>query len=422
MVTRSKDGPSSDTLRGAVLAANRIGGNNTIWLPAGSYHLTAQGSGDQLSVTRGSLTIIGFGGKLGNSKHPTRTIVDSDCMTRFFHVLPSAHLTLQNIELTGGGNDAEKSGAIKNEGKLILENCVIRDNGALIGAGIYNSGQLTMNHVVVSGNSCYDGLGGSGGGIYNVGTLVANDCAISNNAAAAGLSGYYSTGGLWVFSGPQPSEAGFNAGDGGGIFNAGTMTLNRCSIMDNATGRGGYAIAGYDQGADGGAGGNGGGISNAGSLRVNHCVITGNSCGDGGAGASGGPGLDGGLGWWVVGANIDGGDGGNGGSGGSGGGVFNAPGSTTQSLNSLIALNAVGSGGAAGPGYPGNTEFFNISAGTDGSSGTNGFGPDLSGGFISSGYNLIGAGDGSSGFTNGIQHDIVGNIATPANPELFRLK
>jgi hypothetical protein len=268
-----------------------------------------------------------------------------------------------------------------------------------------------MNNDVVSGNSCYGEEAGSGGGIYNVGTLIANDCIVSNNASGTGRDGGFFDGiGDTIITGPQPSISGGDAGSGGGIFNAGAMTLNRCFIMDNSTGQGGSASSGAWQGANGGAGGNGAGICNMGSLKMNRCVIGGNTCGGGDSGSAGDSGWGGTTGY----------NGGNGGSGGSGGGVFNAPGFTAQSFNSLIALNAGGSGGSAGAGYPGYPGF--ISAGTDGNPGTNGFGPDLSGSFISSGYNLVGAADNSIGFINGIQHDLVGSIAAPASPKLFKLK
>ncbi|HWX21054.1 MAG TPA: LamG-like jellyroll fold domain-containing protein [Candidatus Binatia bacterium] len=43
---------------------------------------------------------------------------------------------------------------------------------------------------------------------------------------------------------------------------------------------------------------------------------------------------------------------------------------------------------------------------------------DLAGAFISLGYNFIGAGDGSTGFTNGINQDQLGTSASPLNPLL----
>jgi parallel beta-helix repeat protein len=45
-------------------------------------------------------------------------------------------------------------------------------------------------------------------------------------------------------------------------------------------------------------------------------------------------------------------------------------------------------------------------------------GPDLSGAFSSAGYNLIGATNGSSGFTNGVLSDQAGTVAAPLRPKV----
>ena len=49
-------------------------------------------------------------------------------------------------------------------------------------------------------------------------------------------------------------------------------------------------------------------------------------------------------------------------------------------------------------------------------------GPDVLGAFNSAGYNLIGVGDGSAGFTNGINQDQVGSAGTPLDPLLGPLQ
>ena len=45
------------------------------------------------------------------------------------------------------------------------------------------------------------------------------------------------------------------------------------------------------------------------------------------------------------------------------------------------------------------------------------YGQDVSGDFISSGFNLIGQSDGSASFVNGVNHDLVGNSGSPINPK-----
>jgi len=77
----------------------------------------------------------------------------------------------------------------------------------------------------------------------------------------------------------------------------------------------------------------------------------------------------------------------------TGGGLFHSPGGTFTVRNTIVALNLV--------------DF----AGTD---------RDVSGAFTSQGHNLIGVG-GGTGFTNGVNGDLVGTSANPIEPKLGAL-
>jgi hypothetical protein len=396
----SADGTNVHTLRGAIAAAasNHVK-NDTIYLTQDSYQVTAQMNNDELAIAGGDLTIVGHG--------RSRVTISAASLAHVFHVLPGAQLTLKNLTITGGGNNNNTSigGAVFNEGTLKLINCDVLGNGNFSAGGIYNSGSLTMNNSVVANNSCISefGDGGNGGGIYNAGTLTANNCVISNNFSGTGQDQN-------IFGVGGPGGAG---GNGGGIYNVATMILNNCYVMDNFTGSGGKGRDGGPFGGqpnDGGTGGSGGGIYNAGSLMLKRCIIGGNFCGNGGFGSDS-------LGLKSIGV---GGDGGNGGAGGSGGEIFNTESSDVKSYNSLIILNEFGVGGNGGVGFPANPSYD--TAGEDGNSGADGLGPDLFGDFISTGYNLVREGDDSTGFTNGVSHDIVGTIAVPANPQLYKFK
>lgn len=83
--------------------------------------------------------------------------------------------------------------------------------------------------------------------------------------------------------------------------------------------------------------------------------------------------------------------------------------------NTMITLNSANSGGLPGTNYFGylgqGITITNI-----GNYGANGVGPDLSGGFTSDGFNLIGAADGSTGFANGVLADQVGTTNAPIDP------
>jgi hypothetical protein len=152
--------------------------------------------------------------------------------------------------------------------------------------------------------------------------------------------------------------------NGGGIYNSGILTLDRCTLVGNlavgVTGTSGAAAPPYAQpGGTGGTGGTGAGgaIYNAGTLAINQCTFTANT-------ARGGNGGNGGAGSWPF-FGSTGGRGGNGGTGGAGlgGAIYNA-GSLAVNQSTLTANT--GSGGGGGNGGPG----YNNSAGFPGSSGS----------------------------------------------------
>ena len=377
MVTAKNDSIGIDSLRGAIIAANRYGGENTIVLDGSPwrwparpnservFYLTIAGvdetnsrTGD-LDITRGKLTIIGT---------VPNIIIDATGLgDRVFQVFPNAQLTLKNLAIRGGtapvvyGNFAngESGGAIYNAGSLILEKCIITNNasgggsyvmgngggtGGGDGGGIYSKGNLTAFDCVIAQNLSGDGFdgadGGTGGGIRNDGICFLTRCIISGNRSGAG-------------GGPGGNAIGWggSGGNGGGIFNSGKLVLNDCNIGEN---HGGQGASGGQPGiadieAPGGPGGNGGSgaaIYNVGNIQVFFSTIYGNTTGNGGNG--------GGFG-----------SGGNAGTGGSGAGVYNA---SELSLNSTtVSGNTCGNGGAGGSAF-----FFNCNAADGGIGGSGG--------------------------------------------------
>jgi hypothetical protein len=172
-----------------------------------------------------------------------------------------------------------------------------------------------------------------GGGILDAGTLTLTDCTISNNLAAARFTG---TGSELVYS------------QGGGIFNSGGLTLVRCTVSGNSTTMlAGSVYAGHD---------NGGGLySNGGVVSLTDCTVSGNSVD---ASLTGGDGVvygyGGGLtsdfgtltmtGCTVAGNAVTGGNG-----AGYGGGVHSYM-STVTLFNCTIANNTASSSGDSGLG------------------------------------------------------------------------
>ena len=160
-------------------------------------------------------------------------------------------------------------------------------------------------------------------------------------------------------------------GSGGAVLNSGgTLTLTNSTVSGNST-----------------TGSGGGGLSNTGTLTLINSTVSGNNT-----------------------------------AGGPGGGILNTGGGTLSLTNSTVSGNTASSGGVMEGGG-----IYNLSGTVNvrntiiaGNSATTA-GPDISGSFTSQGNNLIGKSDGGSGFTNGVNGDKVGTIASPIDPLLGAL-
>jgi hypothetical protein len=220
--------------------------------------------------------------------------------------------------------------------------------------------------VTVAGLTIANGKASSGGGISNAGSLTVTDCVLSKNTA--------------------------DFGAGGGIFNnGGTVTLVRSVVRDSG-GTGVYSSGGEvavtDSTISGSAGtGFGGGVSNGGTMTITNSTISGNTA------AFGGGIFDSGT-LTVASCTVSGNTAlGNSISPGTGGGISTGPlsGVGVTILDSIIARNT-GSGR-----------------------------PDVDGTVTSLGHNLIGDGTGSSGFA-AAAGDQVGTPANPVDPRLGPLQ
>ncbi len=176
------------------------------------------------------------------------------------------------------------------------------------------------------------------------------------SGAQVKLSALRITGGqtLSGADGFSPGQSGGFGANGGGILNAGALTLERAWVLENFTGHGGRGVDGdqpaassYRYGQSGGSGGNGGGIYNAtgASLAITASTISGNGTGDGGNGGNGAAGQLG-LGKFPYGS-----DGGDAGPAGAGGGIYNFGSATIT--DTTIEGNFTGRGGNGGLGGQG---------------------------------------------------------------------
>jgi len=268
---------------------------------------------------------------------------------RFFHVVVTGTLTLENLTLSngrveggeggygggGGGGGAGMGGAIYNQGALALEDCTISDNTAVGGNG---------------GNGGGGGAGAGGGGMGGDGG--------DKSGGGGGGGGFTGDGGM----GNGIDGTGYGGG-GGGVSGSHPGGADGGDGADNG-GDGGDAWGTNEanlQGKDAGLGGGGGGAS---VWEDDEYEIYRGRGGHGGIGGGGGGGQwsrDGGDGGWGGGGGSSGGnsggcsgDGGFGG-GGAGGGAYNStcPGSSTWGGGAGGYYRNTCPGGGAGAGLGG---------------------------------------------------------------------
>lgn len=203
------------------------------------------------------------------------------------------------------------------------------------------AGRLVLSHISIWGGHSPDGdpsgdpNGSSGGGIRNAGTLTLSHCRVSYNETGAGVAR----------AAPGP---GGDGGNGGGIANGGSLLVRNTRVTRNVTGDGADGAA---NGGAAGHGGDGGAIYSSGppsSLTIRSSRIQRNRTGNGGDGASSpaGPTAAG--------------------RGGDGGGVMSSGSMVIE--RSEITANLAARGGAGAQGVDG------INGGTGGSGGDAGSG------------------------------------------------
>ena len=155
-------------------------------------------------------------------------------------------------------------------------------NGYTLNRGMANSGAVENGYVILnegiltitdsgSGGKITGGNNsGNGGGIYNTGTLTLTGGSITGNRATGEAGGVYNGGTINLSSGSiTRNTAGLS---GGGIFNAETLTITGGGITSNTA-----------------TGWHGGGVYNGGTMNLSGGSITGNTAQGGqGSGQGGG--------------------------------------------------------------------------------------------------------------------------------------
>jgi hypothetical protein len=275
----------------------------------------------------------------------------------------TAHATVLSGDLGTTGNNSDNAyHVVTAAGTSVLDGFQITDGNAngsaenSLGGGLFNpaGATLTVEDVRLAGNAA-----GSGGGIANLGTLTLRDAGVWDNSATAG-GGIYTQG---TASLNDVTLSGNTAEQGGGVLNVGIVTLRGCTVDNNQATKYG-----------------GGGLWNHFQMDVANCTISANSgiTGGGGIYQQGSQPLE--LTNVTITGNRD---------SSAGGGIWTAA-EEPVLHNTLVAGNFVGAGTTPG---------------------------DVWGPFSSaSSYNLIGAGDGGTGFTG--PGNRIGTAAAPLDPLL----
>jgi len=197
------DLPNDCSLRDAVQRANK---DRTrpyrIIVPAGIYTLTIPGEeGANLAGDldlHSEIELVGAGS--------CNTIISAGGIDRVLQVHSDARVKLTRLTLCDG-----------------------QASPADPGGGVWNSGTLEMDEVVVTGNRSGDGFqvdlvpalhgdAGGGGGIYNNGTLTMKNCLVSENQAGKGGTNTDKRNSVYRNAG--------RGGDGGGVLNESEMTID----------------------------------------------------------------------------------------------------------------------------------------------------------------------------------------------------
>ncbi len=316
-------------------------------------------------------TILSPDGKDGGGIWNEGTLYLINCIVRDNQAGDGGSITYGGIGGSGGG--IYSTGTLELNNTQVYNNRAGDGSNGIVlthsngfhggnGGAIYSTGALTINDSQFYNNQAGNGgkavvlgeggNGGNGGAIYTTGTLTMNNTQIYDNYAGSAGSG-----GINIIIG----GTGGSGGNGGAIYNSGDANIEGSEIYSNTAGDGGSGASaadgniahptGYD-GHQGGPGGNGGALFNQGSLTLSETEIYSNKAGNGGTGGDAGDGRDRNLAG-AGGPGGIGGIGGTGGAGGNGGAIYNTGSSTLNVADCNITQNTAGNGGVGGVGGQG---------------------------------------------------------------------
>jgi hypothetical protein len=220
------------------------------------YELAQAQPGDTIAFARGLRGIITLTtGELQIGQNVTiqgpgagRLAIRGNHASRVFEILDGASVTLSGLTVTDGvANPAGSPVPLGAGGGISVA------RGAILALTNANVVGNVANAASAAADSFASVLG-TGGGIYNAGTLTLNADVIRGNTANAGSD--------------VAGTFGAVDGSGGGVYNAGTLTVTDSLIAGNTANAGASSFL---------SGGEGGGLYTSGALTLARTTVAGNT-------------------------------------------------------------------------------------------------------------------------------------------------
>lgn len=320
----------------------------------------------------------GYGGGIFNHSTGTLTVTN----TTF----------LNNSASSSGRDGGAQGGGIDNDGNLTVtqstfsHNSASSSNNTSFGGGIYNyrTGALVVTGSAFSGNLASSKQNGQGGGIDNAGKLTVTGSTFSSNSASSSDSNAfgggiynYTTGTLMVTASTFSHNfaSGKQYGAGGGINSSGKLTMVNSTFSNNSASSSDSSSAG-------------GGISNdhTGTVIVSGSTFLYNTASGKQEDAGGGIYTDGKL--TIINSTLSNNTASGSKSHGGAIGFTGSQGSSTLIRFSTLYANSSATGGGGIWIDPAGSSLLKVSNSIIVAN--NAYdGPDISGSFVSDGYNLV---------------------------------
>lgn len=377
-------------------------------------------------LTTGELVISKNLSIIGYSEDASILKISGNNSSKIFSIDATFSVTISNLTITNG-SDNTYSGGIVNRGNVNLINVSIINCVGPFGGGIANFSTMIMKHSIISDNT---GIGAGGGMVnFNAANAELDNVTIMNCTSGSG-AGISNSGTMTINNSIIDNNS--CTANGGGVNNINIITINNSTISNNSSGNNGagiYVIASNSNASINNtiirnniSNTRGGGIYNASTMSINQSTISTNNSALNGGGITN---INGNM--TITNSTID-----NNMTISTGAGIFSN--SNLSIYNSTIYNNTTSSNNGGGISSSGTTTMINCTICNNAGGGcyqTNGtfniantivgnnsaiINPDVSGTFNalmpSYGFNLIG----NVGSANGFQIDNIINTPIDVGP------